>query len=502
MGRQALRQFTKAEKLTVDNAYKCTRCKKKVVAIKQMVIQKAPTVLTIQLKRFDFVNSYGGKLNKHVEFPTDLDLAPHMTKRGKPVGYSLYAVLVHAGHSVQSGHYYAFVKSPNGSWYRMDDDSVSMVKLSTVLAQKAYILFYLRKSLDPKPAPIASTLVTAAAPSPKETQTAGAALDAAKARVERLKTVKAAMATASVDETPAKAEKTTKKKAAGVTDIFDQFDRVQAAAGSSDEDDDDDDEVPTVKNISEKKAGKMAKNQQQGAADVMLQVDEPVICTHGGWEATYYFAPKETAAPAQAQEVAEDAEETEIGWEVNDIVSSAASETVAGGESAAAASSDSSSSGDDSGPTRDSGEEESGSDEDAESSKENSADSEDGEVMVGTSRKRPVKVVEWDAQLNEDGTVAKRQKSEGVSLWFALTVAKVALAVANLARALNHSHAARFVFFVFGRIADDFVGLGRVDEEECGVTAQPAREPRAAGSVLGQHEEPRGRREEGGERPG
>ena len=418
---KALRQFTKGEKLSIENAYKCARCKKKVAAVKQMVIQKAPTVLTIQLKRFDFFSKYGGKLNKHVEFPTDLDLAPLMTKskRGKPIGYSLYAVLVHAGHSVQSGHYYAFVKSPSGSWYRMDDDSVSMVKLSTVLAQRAYILFYLRKSLDPKPAPTASTpaaatAAAAAAPSPKQARV-GTPLDTAKGLAERLKTVKAAMpvALASAEKTPAAtAEKTsTKKKAAGVTEIFDQFDQVQAAACSSD-DDDDDDEAPTVKNkISERKAQKVAKQ----PADEMLLVDEPVICTHGGWEATYYFPPKETVAPAQAREIAEETEETEMGWDVSDIVSPDAGEAVAGADSADAASSNSSSGDDDdSNPTGD--EEESSSDEDAESSEEDSADSEDGEVTFGTSRKRPVKVVEWDAQLNEDGSVAKRQKPEGVSL--------------------------------------------------------------------------------------
>ena len=42
--------------------------------------------------------------------------------------YELYGVLVHAGHSVHSGHYYCFVRGPNGIWHHMDDTRVSQVR--------------------------------------------------------------------------------------------------------------------------------------------------------------------------------------------------------------------------------------------------------------------------------------------------------------------------------------------------------------------------------------
>ncbi len=48
-------------------------------------------------------------------------------RRGPPQPYSLYGVLVHSGHSVHSGHYYAFVKAPNGLWHQLDDNHVSQV---------------------------------------------------------------------------------------------------------------------------------------------------------------------------------------------------------------------------------------------------------------------------------------------------------------------------------------------------------------------------------------
>ena len=44
-----------------------------------------------------------------------------------PLRYDLYAVLVHAGHSVHSGHYYCYVRGGNGMWYICDDAHVSQV---------------------------------------------------------------------------------------------------------------------------------------------------------------------------------------------------------------------------------------------------------------------------------------------------------------------------------------------------------------------------------------
>ena len=46
--------------------------------------------------------------------------------------YELYGVLVHQGHSMHSGHYYCFVKAPNGVWNKMDDSTVGQARSRSV----------------------------------------------------------------------------------------------------------------------------------------------------------------------------------------------------------------------------------------------------------------------------------------------------------------------------------------------------------------------------------
>jgi len=71
--------------------------------------------------------SHGGKVTRHVSFSERLDLRPYMSDVKSPssVWYSLYAVLVHNGCSINSGHYYCYVRAPGGTWHCMNDSSVS-----------------------------------------------------------------------------------------------------------------------------------------------------------------------------------------------------------------------------------------------------------------------------------------------------------------------------------------------------------------------------------------
>ncbi|RWW44966.1 hypothetical protein BHE74_00049234 [Ensete ventricosum] len=87
--------------------YQCQRCKEKVRALKQLTIHKAPYVLTIHLKRF----------GSHVP-------GQKIDKNGGDLKYTLYGVLVHAGWSTHSGHYYCYVRTSSGMWHSLDDNQV------------------------------------------------------------------------------------------------------------------------------------------------------------------------------------------------------------------------------------------------------------------------------------------------------------------------------------------------------------------------------------------
>uniref|UniRef100_A0A8C1L6E8 Ubiquitin carboxyl-terminal hydrolase n=1 Tax=Cyprinus carpio TaxID=7962 RepID=A0A8C1L6E8_CYPCA len=138
-------------------------------ARKQMLISALPPVVTLHLKRFHQAGMNLRKVNRHVDFPLLLDLAPFCSATCKNLGsgervlYSLYGIVEHSG-SMRGGHYAAYVKvrtpqrkpeqrrnqsgsreassAPQGQWVYVSDTSVQTVPESRVLNSQAYLLFY------------------------------------------------------------------------------------------------------------------------------------------------------------------------------------------------------------------------------------------------------------------------------------------------------------------------------------------------------------------------
>ena len=115
-----------------------------------------PKKLVIQLTRFvyDAVNNVASKNQSPVVFPvTGLDLFP-FTIENKLAGsqqylYSLTGFCVHTGaQSTSHGHYVAYTKVKDGTWYRFNDNHIASVKdihneiKSPFVLQNAYVLFY------------------------------------------------------------------------------------------------------------------------------------------------------------------------------------------------------------------------------------------------------------------------------------------------------------------------------------------------------------------------
>ncbi|KAK4482555.1 hypothetical protein RD792_009715 [Penstemon davidsonii] len=113
-------------------------------ATKSILINKAPSVLTVHLKRFS-QDARGrlSKLNGHVNFKDTIDLKPYMDPRCNErdkYTYRLMGVVEHSG-TMRGGHYVAYIRS-GGAWYHASDAYVREVSFEEVLRCEAYILFY------------------------------------------------------------------------------------------------------------------------------------------------------------------------------------------------------------------------------------------------------------------------------------------------------------------------------------------------------------------------
>ena len=152
-----LTQFTAPELLTGQNKWACSRCtsmhaakkkrdyedaeeneigdepkkkkKEEVIysnASKQLLIYSPPAILTIHLKRFQQTLYNLRKVNRHVDFPSQLDLAPFCSSTSistssvragtSEILYELFGVVEHSGR-LQGGHYTAYVKLRTSNAY-------------------------------------------------------------------------------------------------------------------------------------------------------------------------------------------------------------------------------------------------------------------------------------------------------------------------------------------------------------------------------------------------
>ncbi|KAM9316627.1 ubiquitin carboxyl-terminal hydrolase 45 [Gastrophryne carolinensis] len=182
-----LYQFTSVELLMGNNKLLCDRCTENMTknqkrthsaeekkgkiytnARKQLLVSAVPANLILHLKRFCQNGLTLRKINRHVDFPFILNLAPFCSATCKnvledrSVLYSLYGIVEHSG-SMKGGHYVAYVKIRTPSkrpgaqtyipkdgaascsqWLYVSDTRVQMVTESRVLSAQAYLLFYER----------------------------------------------------------------------------------------------------------------------------------------------------------------------------------------------------------------------------------------------------------------------------------------------------------------------------------------------------------------------
>ena len=135
----------KKEDMGKDCLVDCSKCGKKTEREVSYVLEKAPKLFLIQLKRFKTEVDYRtGHIDKKKN-TTLVELSEIL--KVKEQTFELFAVVNHYG-EIDKGHYTACVKrKEDGQWFLFDDEKVFPIPWSTVNADCAYLLFYCRTGL-------------------------------------------------------------------------------------------------------------------------------------------------------------------------------------------------------------------------------------------------------------------------------------------------------------------------------------------------------------------
>ncbi|XP_055020944.1 ubiquitin carboxyl-terminal hydrolase 1 isoform X2 [Boleophthalmus pectinirostris] len=113
----AIGQFASVEHIFGEDKYFCETCHHYTEAERSLLFDKTPEIVTIHLKRFSAntldLDLYAGlsKVNTPLQTPLNLCLDEWCTRRSaNGQNYELFAVVMHSGVTISSGHYTAFVR--------------------------------------------------------------------------------------------------------------------------------------------------------------------------------------------------------------------------------------------------------------------------------------------------------------------------------------------------------------------------------------------------------
>jgi ubiquitin C-terminal hydrolase len=166
-----MEHFIKEEPLGEDDMWYCGKCEKHVPAKCSMKLWRAPPILILHLKRFQYSRSWRDKIDVKIDYPLEnFDISPFLSEDAlfnndnnandenghddasnvpQSTSYDLYAVVNHYG-SMGGGHYTAYAKhAEDGSWHSYDDSFCRPIDTDQVQESNAgYVLFYKRKDFD------------------------------------------------------------------------------------------------------------------------------------------------------------------------------------------------------------------------------------------------------------------------------------------------------------------------------------------------------------------
>ncbi|XP_056133169.1 ubiquitin carboxyl-terminal hydrolase 1 [Lampris incognitus] len=114
----AISQFASVERIVGEDKYFCETCHHYTEAERSLLFDKTPEVITIHLKCFSAngleLDPYAGlsKVNTPLQTPLTLSLEEWCTRPSSSEGrnYQLFAVVMHSGVTISSGHYTTYIR--------------------------------------------------------------------------------------------------------------------------------------------------------------------------------------------------------------------------------------------------------------------------------------------------------------------------------------------------------------------------------------------------------
>ena len=139
-----LDEFTREEKLDIDNQWKCEKCNNHVSPNKKLTFWELSDIIIISIKQFRL----NQKINQHIDFPEVLTLNKYcMNLRNINYTYDLIGLCIHQG-SLNGGHYYAICKNiEDNQWNIHNDTNVTPTTIEDIKNENPYCFFYVKRKV-------------------------------------------------------------------------------------------------------------------------------------------------------------------------------------------------------------------------------------------------------------------------------------------------------------------------------------------------------------------
>eukprot|EP00045_Choanoeca_perplexa_P013992 m.161326 g.161326 ORF g.161326 m.161326 type:complete len:1598 (+) comp16526_c0_seq1:148-4941(+) len=152
--RDAVKAFSRPERLGSNDQWYCPKCKEHQEAMKELSLWRLPDHLIVHLKRFSWRNIvFRDKLNHYVDYPQTLSPAdllpadhPDQAAAATAEPYELYGVVRHFGR-LSGGHYVATAKhATSHEWFEYNDTFVKPAQEQDAVHESGYLLMYRKPS--------------------------------------------------------------------------------------------------------------------------------------------------------------------------------------------------------------------------------------------------------------------------------------------------------------------------------------------------------------------